>query len=47
MRLIISRMVYNFNLWLNKSSNDCAEKSKLYMLWDKDPLNVYLPLRQR
>ncbi|KAI4592833.1 hypothetical protein KJ359_010386 [Pestalotiopsis sp. 9143b] len=47
MRLIMARMVWNFDLHLHDDSKDWADQSKLYILWDKGPLNVYLIPRSK
>jgi hypothetical protein len=45
MRLIMARMVWNFDMRLAKDSHDWVDKTELYLLWDKGPLNVYLTPR--
>ncbi|KAI0129614.1 Isotrichodermin C-15 hydroxylase [Xylariales sp. AK1849] len=45
MRLIMARMVWNFDMRIAEDSHDWVEKSEFYLLWDKPPLNVYLTPR--
>ncbi|CAJ2511464.1 Uu.00g070890.m01.CDS01 [Anthostomella pinea] len=42
MRLILARIVYDFDLTLADDSKDWIERQKTYALWDRIPLNVYL-----
>lgn len=42
MRLILAKILYNFDLELAKDSEGWMEKQKAYFLWWKPPLNVYL-----
>ncbi|KAI5923146.1 cytochrome P450 [Camillea tinctor] len=45
MRLILARLVWNFDIQLDSSSDGWAEKSQVYILWEKDSLMVYLKPR--
>lgn len=40
MRLILSRLLWNFDLELQQDSTDWIARQKTYMLWQKGPLNV-------
>lgn len=42
MRLILARIVYDFDLRLADDSRNWVERQKAYTLWDRIPLNVYL-----
>ncbi|TDZ35630.1 Cytochrome P450 monooxygenase aclL [Colletotrichum trifolii] len=42
MRLILARLIWNFDLSLADESGGWAEKQKIYILWDKAPLMVHL-----
>lgn len=42
MRLILARIIYDFDLKLADDSQQWIERQKAYMLWDRLPLNVYL-----
>lgn len=47
MRTILARIVWNFDLKLAPDSQDWMERQKVYLLWEKGPLNVYLsPVRR-
>lgn len=46
MRLILARILWNFDLELADSSKDWLQKQRVYALWDKGSLDVYLtPVR--
>ncbi|KAL0938610.1 trichothecene c-15 hydroxylase [Colletotrichum truncatum] len=45
MRLILARMIWNFDMKLSEESRGWDEKSQVYLLWDKGPLNIYLTPR--
>ncbi|KAF6809741.1 trichothecene c-15 hydroxylase [Colletotrichum plurivorum] len=45
MRLILTRLVWNFDIRLAEDSLDWANKSEVYVLWQKGPVNVYLAPR--
>ncbi|KAI1383436.1 cytochrome P450 ClCP1 [Hypoxylon trugodes] len=40
MRLILARIIYNFDLELDESSRGWLENQKVYNLWDKPGLNI-------
>lgn len=45
MKLILARIIYNFDIQLVDEENDWM-KQDTYILWDKGPLPVYLtPIR--
>lgn len=45
MRLILARVIYNFDMKLADDSKDWIGQQKIYMMWEKKPLNVYLTPR--
>ena len=46
MRLILARIVYDFDMRLADDSKGWLERQKAYLLWDRIPLNVYFkPVR--
>ena len=47
MRLILARMVWNFDFELDPRSEGWMEKNILYFLWEKPGLYVYLIPRTR
>ena len=42
MRLILARLVWNFDIRVAEDTLGWHEKSESYVLWQKGPLNVYL-----
>ncbi|KAH9908004.1 putative cytochrome P450 [Xylariomycetidae sp. FL2044] len=47
MRLILARIIYDFDLKLDDDSQNWIDRQKSFFLWDRIPLNVYLtPARQ-
>ncbi|KAI8949521.1 isotrichodermin C-15 hydroxylase [Xylaria longipes] len=47
MRIILARLIFEFDLKLDAGSADWIKKQKAYTLWDRVPLGVYLtPLRE-
>lgn len=42
MRLILSKIIFNFDLRLADNSEDWLEKQRAYFLWDKPGLYVHL-----
>jgi len=42
MRLIMARMLWNFDMKLADDSKDWLKDQKCFMLWQKPPLNVQL-----
>ncbi|GKT41806.1 cytochrome P450 monooxygenase aclL [Colletotrichum spaethianum] len=42
MRIILARLLWNFDLVLADDSQQWMETQKIYTLWEKGPLNVYL-----
>lgn len=47
MRLILARVLWNFDIKIADDSTDWAPKQKIYLLWEKGPLNAYLTPVQR
>ncbi|KAK1566050.1 LOW QUALITY PROTEIN: cytochrome P450 [Colletotrichum navitas] len=46
MRLILARVIWNFDIKLHPDSRGWFEGMKTYILWQKDPLQVYLTPRK-
>ncbi|KAK3386377.1 cytochrome P450 [Sordaria brevicollis] len=46
MRIILARLLWNFDLKIAADSVDWMEKQKIFNFWDKDALNVYLTPRK-
>ena len=42
MRLILARMIWNFDIRLAGQTKGWYERSKVYILWEKGPVEVYL-----
>lgn len=42
MRIMLARLLWNFDLVLAEESKAWMETQKIYTLWEKGPLNVYL-----
>lgn len=42
MRLILARVVFNFDMKLTEESQGWMERQKIHVLWKKGPLNVHL-----
>lgn len=42
MRLILARLIFNFDLSLSENSQGWIAEQKVWILWEKKPLNVYL-----
>ncbi|KAK1996652.1 cytochrome P450 [Colletotrichum falcatum] len=47
MRLILARVLWNFDIKIADNSTDWASRQKIYLLWEKGPLNAYLTPVQR
>lgn len=47
MRLILARVIWNFDLKLADDSKDWISRQKVFLLWQKGPLNVYLTPRAK
>ncbi|KAK3689396.1 cytochrome P450 [Podospora appendiculata] len=45
MRLILARVLWNFDMRIAEDSLDWMSKQRIYNLWEKGPLNVYLTPR--
>ncbi|KAH8904718.1 cytochrome P450 [Coniochaeta sp. PMI_546] len=42
MRLILARVIWNFDMKIADDSLDWYSRQKIYLLWEKGPLNVFL-----
>lgn len=42
MRTILARVIWSFDMKISDGSLDWMPKQKVYLLWKKGPLNVYL-----
>lgn len=42
MRVILARIIWNFDLSLAEESQDWLQRQKVYIFWDKGPLIVNL-----
>jgi len=48
MRLILARIVFDFDLKLAEDSKNWVERQKTFTLWDRKPLNVFFtPVQSR
>lgn len=45
MRLILTRVLWNFDIKLADECKDWMAKQKIFLLWEKPPLEVYLTPR--
>ncbi|KAK1984934.1 cytochrome P450 [Colletotrichum cereale] len=45
MRIVLARLLWNFDLELAEDSERWMDDQKIYTLWEKGPLNVYLRAR--
>ncbi|KAK5992000.1 Trichothecene C-15 hydroxylase [Cladobotryum mycophilum] len=45
MRLMLARLVWNFDLKMTEESRGWAERSQIYLLWEKGAIDVYLTPR--
>ena len=45
MRLILARVIYNFDMVAAEGEEDWISKQKAYAMWEKVPLMVYLTPR--
>ncbi|KAF4976231.1 hypothetical protein FZEAL_7069 [Fusarium zealandicum] len=45
MRMILSRLVWKFDITLDEDSRGWQDEAEVYILWQKGPLNVYLKPR--
>ncbi|OHW89503.1 cytochrome p450 [Colletotrichum incanum] len=45
MRLILARIIWNFDMRLSEDSRGWDEKSEVYLLWQKGPVRVFLSPR--
>lgn len=42
MRLILARVIWNFDMKIADDSLDWYSRQKIYLFWEKGPLNVFL-----
>ena len=42
MRLILARLLWNFDMKIADDSRDWVSKQKIYNFWEKGPLNTFL-----
>lgn len=42
MRLILARLIWNFDMTLAENSKGWYERNQVYLLWEKGPVNVVL-----
>ena len=42
MRLILARIIFNFDLRIAEDSRGWMERQKVWSFWQRGPLNVYL-----
>jgi hypothetical protein len=48
MRIILARLVFDFDMKLDDDSKNWVARQKTYTLWDRLPLNVYFtPVKER
>ena len=45
MRIILARLIWNFDMSIVDDSRDWMSKQRIYNLWEKGPLNIYLKPR--
>jgi hypothetical protein len=45
MRLVLARLIWNFDIMLAPESENWAEQLKIYVLWEKRPFFVRLRAR--
>jgi cytochrome P450 len=47
MRIILARLIFDFDIKMADESRDWIERQKAFTLWDRIPLQVYLtPARE-
>lgn len=46
LRVILSHILFKFDFELKPGQSDWHEKQASFLVWDKDPLNITLKLRQ-
>lgn len=42
MRLILARVIWNFDMKIAEESRDWYSRQKIYLLWEKGALNTFL-----
>lgn len=48
MRLILARVIFNFDIEIAEDSKGWMERQKIFLFWKKGPLNVHLtPVQHR
>lgn len=45
MRLILARLIWNFDIRATENLKEWYDNSEVYILWQKGPVNVYLTPR--
>ena len=45
MRLIVARIIFNFDLTLDEGCRDWIDGQKAYVIWHKPPLNIHFKPR--
>lgn len=46
MRVILGRLLWNYDLVLAEDSKDWMSSQQQFLLWEKGPLNIFLKPRQ-
>lgn len=46
MRLIMARIIWNFDIKLVDRDADWIDSNEVYSIWEKKPMNVYLSPRK-
>ncbi len=47
MRIILARIIYDFDIKMADDLGNWLDRQKTYTLWDRVPLNVYLTPREK
>lgn len=42
MRMILARVIFNFDMSIAEDSKGWMERQKIFLFWQKGPLNVHL-----
>jgi hypothetical protein len=45
MRLVVARIIFNFDMTLAEDCRDWIEDQKAYVIWHKPPLNIHFKKR--
>lgn len=46
MRLVLARMLFNFDISLSDDSREWMENQKAYNMWSKPPMHIHLTPRR-